>query len=68
LKAWGRWSEGFESDLDDQRGETATERPNTAGDGRRDSRLIITMLRQMGYKNEILPNLNMFSDPAKYVL
>jgi hypothetical protein len=68
LKAGGSWSEGFESDIDDQYGETATERPRTAGDGRRDSRPIITMLRQMGYKNEILLNLNMFSDPAKFIL
>ncbi|MCQ4343974.1 MAG: hypothetical protein NO117_03325 [Sulfolobales archaeon] len=68
LKAWGRWSEGFESDIDVQYGETATERPRTAGDGKSDSRLIITTLRRMGYKNEILLNLNMFSDPAKFIL
>ena len=60
--------EGFESDNDVQYGETAIERPRTAGDGRRDSRPIITMLRRMGYRNEILLNLNMLSDPAKFIL
>ena len=54
--------------IDVQYGETAIERPRTAGDGRRDLRPIITTLRQMGYKNEILLNLNMFSDPAKFIL
>ena len=53
--------------IDVQYGETATERPRTAGD-RSDSRSVITMVRQMGYKNEILLNLNMFSDPAKFIL
>jgi len=53
---------------DVQYGETATERPRTVVSERRDSRLIITMLRQMGYRNEILLNLNMFSDPAKFIL
>ena len=64
----GSWSEGFESDIDDQHGKTATERPRTTGDERSDSRLIVTMLRRRGYKNEILLNLNMFSDPAKFIL
>jgi len=60
--------EGFKLNINDQYGETATERPRTAEGERSDSRLIITMLRQMGYKNEILLNLNMFSDPAKFIL
>ncbi|MCG2909058.1 MAG: hypothetical protein L7G92_00460 [Stygiolobus sp.] len=70
LRAWraGSWSEGFESDIDNQYGGTATERPNTAGDGKNDSRPITTMLRRMGYRNEILLNLNMLSDPAKFIL
>ncbi|MCQ4336874.1 MAG: hypothetical protein NO130_05760 [Sulfolobales archaeon] len=51
-----------------QNGETATERPRTAEDGKSDSRPIITMLRRMGYRNEILLNLNMLSDPAKFIL
>ncbi len=58
----------FESNIEDQYGETTTERPRTAGDERSDSRSIITRLRQMGYKNEILLNLNMFYDPAKFIL
>jgi len=58
----------FKLSIDVQYGETATEKPRTAGDGRRDSRPIITTLRRMGYKNEILLNLNMFSDPAKFIL
>jgi hypothetical protein len=54
--------------IDVQYGETATERPRTAAEKWSNSRLIITMLRQRGYKNEILLNLNMFSDPAKFIL
>ena len=60
--------EGFKLNINVQYGETANERPRTAGEGRSDPRSIITMLRQMGYKNEILLNLNMFSDPAKFIL
>jgi len=59
---------GGKLNSDVQYGETATERPRTVVSERRDSRLIITMLRQMGYRNEILLNLNMFSDPAKFIL
>jgi len=58
----------FKLSIDVRYGGTATERPNTAGDGKSDSRPIITTLRRMGYKNEILLNLNMFSDPAKFIL
>jgi hypothetical protein len=54
--------------MDVQYGETATEKPRTVGVEKSDSGSIITMLRQMGYKNEILLNLNMFSDPAKFIL
>jgi hypothetical protein len=60
--------EVFEMSMDVQYGETATEKPRTAGVEKSDSGSIITMLRQMGYKNEILLNLNMFSDPAKFIL
>jgi hypothetical protein len=59
---------GFKLSIDVQGSETASERPRTAGDETNDSRSIITMLRQMGYKNEILLNLNMLSDPAKFIL
>jgi hypothetical protein len=68
LKAGGSWLEGFKINIDVQDDDTATEMSGTAGDGRRDSKFIIKMLRQMGYKNEILLNLNMFSDPAKFIL
>jgi hypothetical protein len=61
-------TEDFKSSIDVQYGETATERPRRAGDVTNDSRLIITMLRQMGYRNEILLSLNMFSDLAKFIL
>jgi len=60
--------EGFKLNIDVQDGETATERPRAAGDERNGSKFVIKMLRQMGYKNEILLNLNMFSDPAKFIL
>ena len=68
LKVAGSWLEGFKSNTDIQHGETATERPRATGDERSDSRSIITVLRQRGFKNEILLNLNMFSDPAKFIL
>jgi len=54
--------------IDVKYGETAIERPRTAGDGMSDPRSVITMLRRMGYRNEILLNLSMFSDPAKFIL
>jgi hypothetical protein len=60
--------EGFKLNIGVQYGETAIERPRTTGDGMSDPRSVITMVRQMGYKNEILLNLNMFSDPAKFIL
>jgi len=60
--------EGFKLNIDVKYWETAIERPRTAGDGMSDPRSVITMLRQMGYKNEILLNLSMFSDPAKFIL
>jgi hypothetical protein len=60
--------EGFKLNIDVQYGETAIERPRRTGDGMSDPRSVITMLRRMGYKNEILLNLSMFSDPAKFIL
>jgi hypothetical protein len=69
LKAWKENGlEGFKLNIDVQYDETATEKPRTAENETSDSRFIITRLRQMGYKNEILLNLNMFSDPAKFIL
>jgi len=40
----------------------------TVGDGTGDLGSIITMVRQKGYENEIPINLNIFSDPTKFIL